>query len=106
MRLRPGNTDLNPTGTSEQIYWRYDEAYIMQDLMDYIAKTYSQHYAQGEIQAAEFISSSGHGIGYFLGNIIKYADRYGKKEGKNVLDLYKIAHYCVMAIWEHQNLED
>lgn len=106
MRLRPGNTDLNQNGTLPQIDWRYEEAYILEDLQEYFASTYNQHYAQGYVQAAEFISSSGHGMGYFLGNIIKYVDRYGKKHGANKLDLYKIAHYAVMAIWEHENSEE
>ena len=33
-----------------------------------------------------------------LGNIIKYAQRYGKKNGKNRADLLKVAHYAIMAL--------
>ena len=33
-----------------------------------------------------------------LGNIIKYAQRYGKKNGRNRADLLKVAHYAIMAL--------
>jgi len=33
-----------------------------------------------------------------MGNILKYAMRYGKKNGKNRDDLYKIIHYAIIAI--------
>ena len=33
-----------------------------------------------------------------LGNIINYAQRYGKKNGKNRADLLKVAHYAIMAL--------
>jgi hypothetical protein len=33
-----------------------------------------------------------------LGTIVKYAMRYGKKEGKNKKDLLKIIHYTILAL--------
>ena len=33
-----------------------------------------------------------------MGNIMKYAMRYGKKNGKNKDDLMKIIHYTVIAM--------
>ena len=63
---------------------------------EYIDKTYEQHYASGNIQATEFIFDSQHGAGFCIGNIIKYAQRYGKKNGQNPDDLLKIIHYAVM----------
>jgi hypothetical protein len=33
-----------------------------------------------------------------MGNIIKYAKRYGKKNGKNKEDLLKIIHYAVILL--------
>ena len=35
------------------------------------------------INATEMIIDSGHGEGFCIGNILKYAQRYGKKNGKN-----------------------
>ena len=45
-------------------------------------KTYQQHYSQNKYQATEFIIDGGHGEGFCIGNIMKYAQRYGKKKGK------------------------
>ena len=44
------------------------------------------------------IVDSGHGEGFCMGNIMKYAMRYGKKEGHNDTDLYKIVHYAIIAL--------
>ena len=33
-----------------------------------------------------------------MGNILKYAMRYGKKNGKNKDDLLKLIHYAIIAI--------
>ena len=49
-----------------------------------------------KIQSTEFIFDAGHGEGFCLGNIIKYAQRYGKKDGKNEQDLLKILHYAII----------
>ena len=43
----------------------------------------------------------GHGEGFCLGNILKYAQRYGKKEGYNRKDLMKVLHYTIMALYVH-----
>ena len=51
-----------------------------------------------KIQSTEFIFDAGHGEGFCLGNIIKYAQRYGKKDGKNQQDLLKILHYTIMLL--------
>jgi len=49
----------------------------------------------------DLISASGHGVGFCLGNVLKYASRYGKKDGANRTDLMKIMHYTLLAINEH-----
>ena len=78
--------------------YRYNEDYWLERTKEYIDSTYEAHYAKGDIEAAEFIISSGHGLGFFIGNILKYADRYGKKEGFNQKDLMKVIHYAIMAL--------
>jgi hypothetical protein len=40
-------------------------------------------------------------MGFALGNVLKYAQRYGKKEGFNRADLMKIIHYAVIALHVH-----
>ena len=65
--------------------------------------TYEQHYSTDKIQATEFIIDSGHGEGFCIGNIMKYAKRYGKKAGRNELDLLKIIHYSIILLGSDEN---
>jgi hypothetical protein len=74
------------------IEYKYSEDKILAELQDYIDKTYGEHYSQNKFQATEFIMDSGHGVGFCIGNIMKYAQRYGKKEGYNRKDLLKVLH--------------
>ena len=62
-----------------------------------------RHYSTDKIQATEFIIDSGHGEGFCIGNIIKYAKRYGKKAGRNELDLLKIIHYSIVLLGSDEN---
>ncbi len=80
---------------------KYSEDRILKELEEYVAKTYEGHYSKQKFQATEFIIDSGHGMGFCLGNIMKYAQRYGKKNGRNRDDLLKIAHYAMMALHVH-----
>ena len=45
------------------------------------------------------IVDAGYGEGFTMGNIMKYAMRFGKKDGKNIDDLLKIIHYTMIAIY-------
>lgn len=83
------------------IDYKFSEDRILKDLKNYIDKTYGQHYAQNKFQASEFIVDTGHGEGFFIGNIMKYAQRYGKKNGYNRDDLMKVVHYAILAIHNH-----
>ena len=70
-------------------------------MQDYIDGTYDEHYSTNNYQATEFIIDGGHGEGFCIGNIMKYAQRYGKKNGYNRKDLMKIIHYAVIAMHNH-----
>ena len=70
-------------------------------MQDYIDGTYDEHYSTNNYQATEFIIDGGHGEGFCIGNIMKYAQRYGKKNGYNRKDLMKIIHYAVIAMYNH-----
>ena len=63
--------------------------------------TYDKHYAQRKYQATQFIEDCGHGEGFCMGNILKYAQRYGKKDGYNKKDLLKIIHYAIIQMSIH-----
>jgi len=77
------------------IEYKFDEDRILTVAQLYVNKTYEEHYS-GKTQSTEFVLDSGHGEGFCIGNIIKYASRYGKKHGKNKLDILKIIHYAVI----------
>jgi hypothetical protein len=85
----------------EKINYKYNEDNLILEIVNYINKTYQQHYSQNQFQATEFIIDSGHGEGFCIGNILKYAQRYGKKEGCNRKDLLKVIHYAIMALHVH-----
>ena len=83
------------------INYKFNEEKLLQELAKYINNTYGQHYASDKYQATDVIIDSGHGEGFCLGNIMKYAKRYGNKEGKNRKDLMKILHYAIIMLNVH-----
>lgn len=83
------------------IDYKYNEPAILKELKEYIDGTYGEHYSQKKFQTTEFVIDIGDGIGFTRGNIIKYAQRYGKKEGRNRKDLLKVLHYAVIMLHVH-----
>ena len=83
------------------INYKYNEGEILKEIQEYVDNTYSQHYSQNKFQATEFIIDSGHGDGFLIGNIMKYAQRYGKKDGFNRADLLKVIHYGMIPLYHH-----
>jgi|TARA_B110000908_G_scaffold158575_1_gene199827 hypothetical protein len=81
--------------------YRYNEGVLISELQTYIDSTYGEHYSTTKYQATEFIIDGGHGEGFCIGNIMKYAQRYGKKEGYNRKDLLKVLHYAIIALHVH-----
>lgn len=81
--------------------YKFNEDQLIQELKEYVDATYTQHYSKSQFQSSEFIMDCGHGMGFFLGNVLKYAQRYGKKDGFNRKDLFKILHYALLALNEH-----
>ena len=80
------------------INYKFEEDKSLNELKKYIDSTYDEHYSKSKFQATEFILDSGHGEGFCIGNIIKYAQRYGKKNGKDRKDLLKVIHYAIIAL--------
>jgi hypothetical protein len=78
--------------------YKFNEDKVLEELTKYIDGTYDQHYSMNKIQSTEFIFDANHGDGFCIGNIIKYAQRYGKKNGYNRADLLKIAHYTIILL--------
>ena len=84
------------------IDYKFNEGEILKEIQTYVDSTYEQHYATGKIQSTEFILDTGHGLGFTIGNIIKYAQRYGKKDGFNKKDWLKVIHYAIIALSIHK----
>ena len=80
--------------------YKFDEGKILFDVRQYIDATYNSHYAKTQKQATEIIIDQGHGTGFCMGNILKYAQRYGKKDGKNKRDLMKVIHYAIIQLFQ------
>ncbi len=83
------------------IEYKYNEGELLKEFSQYIDKTYDQHYSLNKYQSTEFIIDSGHGEGFCIGNILKYAQRYGKKNGKNRADILKVMHYALFMLHVH-----
>ena len=85
--------------------YKFNEGALIRELQSYIDDTYSGHYSRNKFQSTEFISDCGHGIGFAIGNILKYAQRYGKKGNPEDFrkDLMKVLHYAIIALNEHDN---
>jgi hypothetical protein len=86
-----------------KIEYKYDEDRILKELTEYINNTYGEHYSQNKYQATEFIIDGGHGLGFTLGNVMKYAQRYGHKGTPEDWrkDLLKVIHYAIIALYVH-----
>jgi hypothetical protein len=77
--------------------WKYNEDAILNELREYISKTYEQHYSAGDdrIQTLDLIEACGDGEAFCRSNILKYASRYDKK-GSARMDIMKVLHYAVL----------
>lgn len=85
------------------INYKYNEGDLLRQITDYVNSTYDGHYSQNQYQATEFIIDGGHGIGFTIGNIMKYAQRYGHKGTPEDWrkDLMKVIHYAIIALYVH-----
>ena len=84
--------------TMNKIKYKFNENKIVNDIIDYINATYSSHYSNSKYQATEIIIDQGYGTCFCMGNILKYAQRYGKKNGRNKADLMKVIHYAIIQL--------
>lgn len=97
-----------PTVTNpKSINYKYNEMSLINDLAKYVDSTYisddNSHYAKSKIETTEVIIDNGFGMAFCMGNVLKYAQRYGKKDGYNRKDLMKVLHYTLMALYIHDD---
>jgi hypothetical protein len=89
------------------IQYKYNEGDLLRQVTEYVNATYGQHYSQNKYQATEFIIDGGHGVGFTVGNIMKYAQRYGHKGTPEDWrkDLMKVIHYAIIALHVHDKAQ-
>jgi len=89
------------------IDYKFNEDVLIEEFQEYIDSTYSGHYSKDNFQATEFIIDGGHGTGFCIGNVLKYAQRYGKKGSRADArkDLMKVLHYALIQLYVHDSEE-
>lgn len=98
--------DFPELDQDESLVGEFNEFGILDEIREYIAQTYGEHYAKDGVQAFALIAKRPErGLNFALSNVIKYADRFGEKGGRNRKDLLKVAHYAVLAIYCLDKLE-
>ena len=87
--------------------YKFNEKEYVEELLRVIDSTYTGHYSRDHFQATEFIIDGGHGTGFCIGNIMKYAQRYGKKGNRDDArkDLLKVLHYAIIQLYVHDIIE-
>ncbi len=95
------NTHTDGKLIPKSIDYKFDEPALLKELSEYVNSTYDQHYGKTKIQTTEFILDQGLGIGFCVGNCIKYLQRYGKKDGYNRKDILKAIHYAIILLHTH-----
>lgn len=90
-------------GDLSRIDYKYNEANLIAEFKQYVDETYGLHYSKDKFQATEFIIDGGHGTGFCIGNVLKYAQRYGKKGTRedSRKDLMKVLHYAILQLYVH-----
>ena len=82
---------------ARKLLFKYNEDKTLKEAIEYIKKTYSQHYAGGEnIQIQDVFDQMGISEAFCRGAAMKYLFRFGKKEGKNPTGLFKCIHYLCL----------
>lgn len=89
------------------INYKRNEDKIIREIQEYVDKTYSQHYAgSNNRDVVDDWEDVGIAKEAFQSNIIKYAKRFGKKDGDNPKDIMKIIHYSIFLLNELQQNDD
>ena len=89
---------------SMTIEYKRNEDVIIKGIQQYVDATYSQHYAgKNNRDVVDDWEDCGIAKEAFMSNIIKYAKRFGKKDGDNPKDIMKIIHYSIFLLNELEN---
>tara|TARA_B100000282_G_scaffold102258_1_gene72151 strand:- start:1413 stop:1796 length:384 start_codon:yes stop_codon:yes gene_type:complete len=91
--------------TLKHVDYKFGEDKYLEELKEYIDSTYQGHYSTNKFQSTEVIIARGHGTGFCMGNVDKYANRYGKKGTREDArkDLLKVIHYALLQLHVHDS---
>ena len=91
--------------TFKHVDYKFSEDKYLEELKEYIDSTYQGHYSTNKFQSTEVIIARGHGTGFCMGNVDKYANRYGKKGTREDArkDLLKVIHYALLQLHVHDS---
>jgi hypothetical protein len=91
---------------SRPFKFKYHEDDILASVDQHIKNTYSSHYADDGIQCFDALLALGNASSTFRDTALTYLWRYGKKDGKNIRDLYKAMHYITLCIYADHHIKD
>jgi len=93
------------TKTDDDDNMKYNEDKILKEVIEYIEKTYSEHYSvdKSGFQVQDMLRHLDIDKDFCQSNAIKYLCRYGKKNGRNKMDLFKAIHYIVLLLDSESN---
>ena len=82
---------------------QYNYELALQDVKEHIDgfRTRNYYSSKGGAEVIDLLRTEHLLEGFCIGNIIKYAQRYGKKNGYNMEDLKKIIHYAIIMMCLH-----
>lgn len=89
--------------TDDKFPFKYREDLNIAEFTKFVKDTYDgeNHYVgegRDRIQVQEFLASIGVVKPFCIANVIKYAARFGKKDGHNKKDIYKAMHYLLILL--------
>ena len=97
------NTEGQIKQTMSDTRNKYHEKEILQDVEDYVSRTYNGHYTGTKhefrnVQTIDLMASRDLASDFCQANILKYGSRYGSKDGRNKGDLLKVIHYAMLLL--------
>ncbi len=96
---RESKIDKMASKKNSKINYKYKEPEILDDLKNYLDRTYGEHYQGDEITCFDAWLSLDDAASTFRNTSLKYLWRYGKKNGNNKDDLLKAMHYIFMLLY-------
>ena len=83
------------------IVYKRNEDKIIKAIQQYVDNTYSEHYTGSNGRdVVDDWEDMGIAKEIYIGNIVKYVKRLGKKEGWNPKDVMKLIHYSIFLVNE------